>query len=187
MDDDCRATTSQLDREFGTKVLSGNYNKLRGLLYGCSTGAKRDNVSTEKLSWCLKTLLTTLRRKEAEPDEFKVDTFSKARDGTPSWIAVALAQKSIAEHCQTIVNGLQSVNPTLAGKLTEKVLVKFSSHVMYDETFPVGRSGDTGVVGEEDDMEDAGAEQAATDDADPGEQYMASLFCRKTCLGEGFS
>ena len=104
-----------------------------------------------------------------------------------SWIAVALAQKSIAEHCQTIVNGLQSVNPTLAGKLTEKVLVKFSSHVMYDETFPVGRSGDTGVVGEEDDMEDAGAEQAATDDADPGEQYMASLFCRKTCLGEGFS
>ena len=175
MDDDCRATISQLDREFGTKVLSGNYNKLRGLLYGCSTGAKRDNVSTERLSWCLKALLTTLRRKEAEPDEFKVDTFSKARDGTPSWIAVALAQKSIAERCQTIVNGLQSVNPTLAGKLTEKVLVKFSSHEMYDETFPVGRSGDTGVVGEEDDMEDAGAEQAATDDADPGEQYMASL------------
>ena len=175
MDDDCRATISQLDREFGTKVLSGNYNKLRGLLYGCSTGAKRDNVSTEKLSWCLKTLLTTLRRKEAEPDEFKVDTFSKARDGTPSWIAVALAQKSITEHCQTIVNGLQSVNPTLAGKLTEKVLVKFSSHVMYDETFLVGRSGDTGVVGEDHDMENAGAEQAATDDVDPGEQYMASL------------
>ena len=33
---------------------------------------------------------------------------------------------------------------------------------MYDETFIVGRLGDTGVMGEEDDMEDAGAEQAAT-------------------------
>jgi len=168
LDDECLALLSQLDREFGSKVLSGNYNKLRALLYGCSTGAKRENVSTENVVWCLNCLLTTLRRKEAEPDEFKVDTFSKGRDGTPSWQAVALAQKSIVEHCQSIVSGLESVNPTLAAKLTEKVMDKFCSHSMFDETFPIRSSG---VVGEAD---DAGADQVATD-ADAGEEYMVSL------------
>ena len=158
-----RDLIGMIDRTFGREVLSLSYNKLRNLLYTCSPGAKHDVVSTELAEWSLQTLFCTLVRKEAEPDEFKVETFSKGRDGRPSWVAVAIAQHGVVEHLAAIVAGLRKSNSSLATQLEDKVLPKFANPAAYNSAFPVASAA--GETGEPD--EDA--------QVDLGEAYMASL------------
>ena len=146
-----------IDREFGKDVVSSSYNKLRNLLYGCSTGNKHEVVNPEYVDWALQCLLVTLRRKEAEPSDFKGDTFTKKGD-RPSWIGVSLAQQAILTHLNSVVQGLGSVNKALSDSLLVEVMAKFASYMEYDKTFP------TDFAGADDD-----------EGVDPGEEYMASL------------
>ena len=163
--DETKTLIAQLDREYGKEVLSGSYNKLRNLLYGCCTGAKRDLIDADLVDWSVRCLLMTLRRKEAEPEDFKVDTFSKSRDGTPSWIMVSHAQRGIVLHLWTLVSGLKSVNQPLSEQLETEVMQHFQSYDAYDMTFPAEACRSAG--------EQDGS--AGDEEVDPGEMYMNKL------------
>ena len=160
MTSDAKITIAKIDREFGKDVLSGSYNKLRLLMYGCSSGARHETVHPEYVEWCCETLLVTLMRKEAEPDEFKVDTFSSSKE-TPSWIQLAIATRAVVEHLATLVQNLGSVNKACSDQLQDEVLKHFASPVTYSQSFPIAQASESG------DEADAGP--------DPGEVLMTSL------------
>ena len=72
------------DRKFGFDVLSGNYNKILRLSQGThSKEAKQDDL----ILWCLQSMYVLLKRGECTQNDFKVDNFIKAKDGSLSWIA----------------------------------------------------------------------------------------------------
>jgi len=124
-----RVLLQQIDREYGRDVMSMSYNKLRLLLQGC----KNDPDSIE---WCLRTALASLRLREVTPDKFTMDTFSNAKDGTPSWMKIALAQRLIVQHMVTISTNIEAVNPQLSSQLLEHVITPLANQMWYASLFP---------------------------------------------------
>ena len=125
---------SVIDRKFGFEVLSGNYNKMLRLMQGThSKVAKQDDL----ILWSLQSMYVLLKRGECTQNDFKVDQFIKTKDGSPSWIAQCLVQRSFMEHIHSVVDGMSAVDPTLADKLNDEVLSKFANPMMYDSTFPM--------------------------------------------------
>ena len=162
---DCKRLIGCMDREFDRSVLSLSYNKIRLLLLG----TKNDGHTLE---WCLQTMLCALRRKEYEPAQFTVDTFSKGRDGTPSWIAVASTQRVVIQHLGTIISNLEGVNSDLAGKLRALVLEPLANPLKYDEIFKIA-SGHEVVGVDGDQVLDAEPDDAPMGSA--GDEFMAAL------------
>lgn len=92
---EARNLISELDRRFGRDVLSGSYNKVRLLVCACQ---QKTGDGKEQFVWALQSLLVMLVRKDAGVAEFTVSTFSKGKNGAPSWIAQALAMRAIVLH-----------------------------------------------------------------------------------------
>ena len=122
-----------IDRKFGFDVLSGNYNKMLRLMQGThSKVAKQDDL----ILWSLQSMHVLLKRGECTQDDFKVDNFIKAKDGSPSWIAQCLVQQLFMEHIHSLVDGVREVDLALADKLNDEVLSKLADPMLYDSTFP---------------------------------------------------
>ena len=128
-----REIIGELDRRFGRDVLSASYGKMRLLINGCSNRSSDVSVLVE---WCLETMLIMLARKDCAPSDFAVSQFSKARDGTPSWIAQAIATRVIVQHMQSILDNVAQVDAVLASKIREHVFDKMSSPQLHDQCFP---------------------------------------------------
>ena len=128
-----RAMVGEIDRRFGREVLSGSYSKLRLLFSGCQNRSSDVSVLVE---WCVETMLVMLTRKDCSPTDFTVSQFTKGRDGTPSWIAQAIATRVIVQHLQNILDNVAQVDAPLAAKIREHVFDKMSSPKLYSECFP---------------------------------------------------
>ena len=155
---------SVIDRKFGFEVLSGNYNKMLRLMQGThSKVAKQDDL----ILWSLQSMYVLLKRGECTQNDFKTDHFIKAKDGSPSWIAQCLVQRSFMEHIHSLVDGMRAVDPTLADKLNDEVLSKFANPMLYDSTFPMQDKDCT--------MEDAQVPEGDESRDVGGSEYMQQL------------
>ena len=94
--------------------------------------AKQDDL----ILWSLQSMYVLLKRGECTQDDFKVDNFIKAKDGSPSWIAQCLVQQLFMEHIHSLVDGVREVDLALADKLNDEVLSKLADPMLYDSTFP---------------------------------------------------
>lgn len=164
-----RRMIGEIDRRFGRDVLSGSYSKLRLLCSGCQN--KSSDVSV-LVQWCLETMLVMLSRKDCNPNDFTVTQFSRARDGTPSWVSQAIATRVIVQHMQNILDNVAKVDMTLANKIREHVFDKMSSPKLYDQCFPK-RDNDKEV--EEEEMKVDETPEENVDRATPGEIFMSEL------------
>ena len=95
--------------------------------------AKQDDL----ILWSLQSMYVLLKRGECTQDDFKVDNFIKAKDGSPSWIAQCLVQQLFMEHIHSLVDGVREVDLALADKLNDEVLSKLADPMLYDSTFPM--------------------------------------------------
>ena len=165
-----RRMIGELDRGFGREALSGSYSKMRLLFSGCQNKSSDVAVLVE---WCLDTMLSMLSRRECSPNDFAVAQFSKSRDGTPSWIAQALATRLIVQHMQTILDNVSTVDAALAAKIRTEVFEKMSSPSLFNQVFPQEEK-----AGEAVDSPTGMAEAQVADavEADsPGDLFMSEL------------
>jgi len=166
MSKDCRKLLSEIDRRFGRDVLSSSYNKIRLLITGC----QHKSVPVESLLfWCLETMLVMLKRKECSPSDFTVLQFSKGRDGTPSWIAQAIALRAIVEHMQSILDNVAHVDAALANTIRTEVFDKMASPTLYNQVFPKVEA----KVDVQSDDEDQNGERL--NEEAPGDAFMEEL------------
>ena len=100
---EAREIVSLIDRQFGFEVLSGNYNKMLRLMQGTQSKVARQEDLT---LWSLQSMYVLLKRGECTQNDFKTDNFIKAKDGSPSWIAQCLVQRSFMDHIHALVDGV---------------------------------------------------------------------------------
>lgn len=156
---EARNLISEIDRRFGRDVLSGSYNKVRLLVGACQ---QKTGDGKEQFVWALQTLLVMLVRKDATVAEFTVTTFSKGKNGNPSWISQSLATRAIVRHIFHVVDSAGLVDQKLAQKIKEHVCVHLRDPVLYNATFPIAsdekqQESLVDVESVADDIEDAGA------------------------------
>ena len=120
-----------LDREFGSDVLTGSYNKSR-LLF---TTTKN---TPDMCAWVLETLLLGLRRGDATKEDFILAAFQKHKD-TPNFMEVALAKRFIIQHLISLKDNVASIDNDLGQKLETMVTSKLLSPSMYAAAFPVAK------------------------------------------------
>ena len=156
------AVIGMIDRMFGFDVLSGNYNKLLRLMQG--TAGKVANHQ-DLVLWSVQLMYVVLKRGECTESDFKVDHFCKAKDGTPSWIAQGLVQRTFLQHMQTVIENTRAVDAHLANLLTTEVLEKFADPIIYDATFPCQTK----------DVTDGDGDGTAAGSEDKGFVYMKNL------------
>ena len=138
-----RSVLGLLDREFGREVLSMSYNKIRLLLQQvsvCSKGGEGGDPASEVLEWVLASLWASLRRKEAEPAQFTVETFTKGRQGEPSWIALAAMQRLIVMHVATIFRSFKECESELAARIDAEIMPCFASPMARLAAFPPAKA-----------------------------------------------
>ena len=163
-----------IERRFGFDVLTGSYNKLRMLATGCT------KVGASGMEWCVESMYMSLLRQSLEPADFKNDTFLKGKDGTPSWIAMALAQKQVCHHLQSLAEGVSKVDPALSTILMEKVVAKTGSPLLYNSAFPTSHGGDES---DHDAASGAGEEKSpAGDEPDDLVGELGGSACRGAVL-----
>ncbi len=177
MDKRCRTLLSEIDRRFGREVLSGSYNKVRLLIQGCQNKASDHGVL---VSWCLETMLVMLSRRDCAPADFTVAQFSKGRDGTPSWVAQAIATRAVVMHMQSILDNISHVDEPLASNIRTQVFDKMSSPMLYDQCFPKDAACDAPSDAEE-------GSGVAVDTETPGEAFMEDLRTRLPKAGVMFA
>jgi hypothetical protein len=153
---ECRELCSLLERRFGYDVLTGSYNKLRMLANGCQ------KQGTGALQWALETMYIVLLRGTLDVSDFKNETFLKGRDGSPSWITVALTQRVVVQHLCTLAEGVGKVDPALAATLKTKVMDKLASPMLYNAAFPT-------LEDNKDDNSDADAADGQVEARDGGD------------------
>lgn len=156
---EARDLISEIDRNFGRDVLSGSYNKVRLLVSACQ---QKSGGGKEQFVWALQTLLVMLLRKDAGVAEFTVSTFSKGKNGSPSWIAQSLATRAIVRHIFHVVDTAGVVDEKLAKDIAQRVCEKLRDLVQYNATFPIApeKPAAPEAVDEEsapDEVEDLGA------------------------------
>ena len=143
-----------IEARFGLEVLTGSYNKVRMLANGCQ------KVGTEGFEWCLETMYMALKRDLLEAVDFKNETFMKGKDGCPSWISMALTQRTVVQHFVALADGVAKVDANLSNTLREKVISKVATPLLYDAAFPHKSSADAESDRDEKDVDDeAGEEQ----------------------------
>jgi len=185
-----REILEEIDLRFGKDWLSASYNKLRTMMSQASAykGQGLGEGYGECLEWTLESLLVTLLRGEGTVQDFTYESFSKSKDGKPSWIAVACTQRIIVLHVQNIVHNLTDVDKTLADRMKEKILPAFASPLEFHRTFPLEkdevsealRQSETGT---DEGTTDAGAEvQAQTSTGDLFMFRLSDTFPRSACL-----
>ena len=125
-----RELMSLIERGFGLKVLTGSYNKLRMLANGCS------KAGPEGMDWCIEAMYMSLTRQTLEPGDFKNEVFLKGKDGSPSWISMALATKQVCAHLASLAEGVSKVDADLSKILLEKVVAKVAGPMLYNKAFP---------------------------------------------------
>ena len=172
--DRSRELLSLIERRFGFEVLTGSYNKLRMLANGCHKSGSTG------LEWCLETMYMALLRKNLEPGDFKNETFLKGKDGTPSWITMALTQKTVAEHLKTLAEGVAKVDEQLSTTLMEKVVAKTANPLLYHVAFPMAASNPS----EDEKCDDGGDDSPGFPDESPGDLVaeLGSSACRGAVL-----
>ena len=168
MTPESRKLVGEIDRRFGREVLSGSYNKLRLLIQGCQ--GKGSDVNT-LVSWSLETMLIMLMRKEFTVNDFTVTQFAKQRDGSASWIAQAVATRTVVQYMQSILANIELVDAPLARKIDSEVFTKMSSYRAYNETFPKEEEGCDGVA----ESGASGDEEEGLETELPGDAFMEEL------------
>ena len=157
----------ELDRRWGSDVLSAHYSKVRLLLNGVkSFGA--DEGASDRLMWCVEAMMMTLERGESKPSDFTLDTFNKSRD-TASWVQVACAQQCIVQHVANIVKNTAAVDALLAERIQDQVIAKLSSPLLFNQVFPAAVKQE----GEDEACGGAGVDDAET--AGPGSKFLEEL------------
>ena len=169
-----RELLALIENRFGFDVLTGSYNKLRMLTNGCA------KVGASGFEWCLETMYMSMLRGNLDASDFRTETFLKGKDGSPSWISVALTQKEVVEHLVSIAQGVAKVDPSLSATLQEKVTRKTAGPLLYHESFP----NSTSVVGVADDDEDGQQENDDMDGEEPADLVgeLGSCSCRGAIL-----
>ena len=142
-------------------MLSMSYNKLRLLLQQC----KND---PESIAWCLQAALASLRLREATPETFTTETFQNAKDGTPSWMKNALAQRTIVQHIVIISRQIEAVNAQLSSQLAEHVISPLANPMFYADLYPA--DSPTTLVEENGD-----GDKEETETQSKGEQFFQEL------------
>lgn len=119
--------------------------------------------------------MASLRLRETTPDKFTTETFQNAKDGTPSWMKNALAQRTIVQHIVTISRHIEAVNTQLSSQLVEHVITPLANPMRYAELYPAGSP--TTLVEEENG--DGDKEEAETQSK--GEQFSTNWgrSCRR--------
>ena len=130
----------ELTRRYGADMLAGSYGKLR-LLVNAAKATEKD-TSSDLLVWALQALLVQLLRDEAKPAQFTMDTFSKAKDGTPSWIQMCFAQRAVVHQMLVVVRSLAAQDEGLAKKIEADAIVPLSTPLLYHHMVPVAGTAD---------------------------------------------
>ena len=128
-----RDLLQNIDHEYGREFLSMQYNKLRFLL-------QQTKNDPELIEWCLQAALASLRLKHYTPESFTTETFLNSKDGQPSWMKTALAQRTIVQHVVIITKQIEAVNAQLSSQLVERVIAPLANPLCYAEMFPAGSS-----------------------------------------------
>ena len=77
--------------------------------------------------------MASLRLRETTPETFTTETFQNAKDGTPSWMKEALAQRTIVQHIVIISRQIEAVNAQLSSQLVEHVITPLANPMCYAE------------------------------------------------------
>ena len=173
-----RDLLGDIDRRWGMDVLSGSYNKMRLLIQGCQNKGDEPSVL---VSWCLETMMTMLMRKDYAPSAFTVTQFSKQRDGSASWIAQAIATRTVVRYMQSILSNVEMVDAPLANKISTEVFDKMSTPQAFHETFPLARGEPAPGTPPADATDDEVAPE------DPGDLFMEELRSRLPSAGVQFA
>ena len=156
-----RELMSLIERRFGLKVLTGSYNKLRMLANGCS------KAGPEGMDWCIEAMLMSLLRQTLEPGDFKNEVFLKGKDGSPSWISMALATKSVCSHLTSLAEGVSKVDEELSKILMERVVAKTAGPMLYHKAFPCAQ--------DKNDSDHDGVAEMVGSDVEPADEEITDL------------
>ena len=131
MTEDGRKYCEELDREFGSEVLTASYSKVRLLVLA----VKHDQ---ETMDWVLDAMLTALRRQEVTPDDFKIDAYQKKANET-NFIQHALTTRAVCQHLDSIASGIERVDANLGQRLKQEVVAKLKWPSDFSREFPVSK------------------------------------------------
>ena len=157
----------QIDREFGVKVLTGSYSKIRALFQGCKN-------ETDHVHWCLQSMIVSLNRKELSPEDYTIDVYKTdaAKDGTPSLTKLSLTTKVVVQHVANIITNLAQVNADMSAQLLNEVMTPLANPVEFDKVF--ASSQVVKSVPAEPTFEEEFAEEADEDES-KGSAFMSRL------------
>ena len=149
LNDEVMGLFLELSKRYGQDLVSGSYGKLRLLVMGVKGSGDVEDVGV-LLVWALEALLVQLLREEAKASDFTQDTFSKSKDGTPSWIQMSLGQRLCMQQLLNIVRSLQSQDAALADQIEKQAIAPLASPKLYHKVFPVSSpSAETEILDED--------------------------------------
>ena len=120
---------ANLDRQFGSEILTASYNKVRLML----NAVKSD---PENFEWVLDAMTTALRRQEVTPDDFKYDAYQK-KSGEANFIQHAMTVRTVVQHFDAIATSIRAVDDRLGERLKTEVVDKLKWPSDYDRAFPI--------------------------------------------------
>ena len=173
------ALFASLEREFGSDVVTGSYNKLKLLIGTCKQ-------MPESCSWVLESMLVGLRRKEVRVEDFLLHNFQSNRDG-PNFMQTSLAQMVAINHLVSLKDNVAAVDSSLAKILEEKITSKLCRPALFNTAYPVCSVSNENA--EDATLPDKANEQAPSNfqaelaDLPRGAQSLADIFKR---VFEGF-